>query len=46
MADLAAIEARLTGPGGPFEIAVEDVLGARLPVFKNRLRSLRSLLEL
>lgn len=46
MADLAAIEARLTGPGGPFEIAVEDVLGARMPVFKNRLRSLRSLLEL
>ena len=45
-ADLAAIEARLTGPGGPFEIAVEDVLGARMPVFKNRLRSLRGLLEL
>lgn len=45
MADLEAISARLTGPGGPFEIAVEDVLGARMPVFKNRLRSLRALLE-
>ena len=45
MADLEAIEARLTGPGGPFEMVVEDVLGARMPVFKNRLRSLRALLE-
>ncbi len=45
MADLAAIEARLTAPGAPFEIAVEDVLGARMPVFANRLRSLRALLE-
>jgi acyl-CoA synthetase (AMP-forming)/AMP-acid ligase II len=45
MADLEAIEARLTGPGGPFEIVVEDVLGTRMPVFKNRLRSLRALLE-
>jgi len=44
MADLAAIEARLTGPGGPFELVVEDVLGARMPVFKNRMRSLRELL--
>ncbi len=45
MADLDAIEARLTGPGGPFEMTLEDVLGARMPVFKNRLRSLRALLE-
>ncbi len=45
MADLDAIEARLTGPGGPFEMVVEDVLGARMPVFKTRLRSLRALLE-
>ena len=45
MADLEAIEARLTGPGGPFEIVVEDVLGTPMPVFKNRLRSLRALLE-
>ncbi|MGH2899123.1 MAG: AMP-binding protein, partial [Solirubrobacteraceae bacterium] len=45
MADLAAIEARLTGPGAPFELALEDVLGTRQPVFANRLRSLRALLE-
>ena len=45
MADLDAIEARLTGPGGPFEIVVDDVVGTRMPVFKNRLRSLRALLE-
>jgi long-chain acyl-CoA synthetase len=45
MADFDAIEARLTGPGGPFEMAAEDVLGTRMPVFKNRLRSLRALLE-
>ncbi len=45
MADLEAIAAKLTGPGGPFEIVVEDVLGTRMPVFKNRLRSLRALLE-
>jgi acyl-CoA synthetase (AMP-forming)/AMP-acid ligase II len=38
------VRARLTGPGGPFEIAEEDVLGERMPVFKNRARSLRELL--
>ena len=45
MAGLDAIAARLTGPDGPFEMVVEDVLGAHMPVFKNRLRSLRALLE-
>jgi long-chain acyl-CoA synthetase len=44
MADLAAIEARLTGPGAPFETALEDVCGTRMPVFAKRLRSLRDLL--
>ena len=39
------IEAQLTGPGGPFEIAHELVLGERTPVFKERARSLRALLE-
>jgi acyl-CoA synthetase (AMP-forming)/AMP-acid ligase II len=38
------IEARLTGPGGPFEIAPEPVLGEVMPVFKQRARSLRELL--
>ena len=36
--------AALTGPGGPFELAVEDVNGSSMPVFKNRFRSLRDLL--
>ncbi|MFO0689590.1 MAG: class I adenylate-forming enzyme family protein [Myxococcota bacterium] len=36
--------ATLTGPGGPFELVHEDVNGHRLPVFKNRFRSLRDLL--
>ena len=39
------VREQLTGPGGPFEIVEEDVLGERVPVFKNRLRSLRELLE-
>src|SRR5262245_11499076 len=36
--------ARLTGPGGPFEIAEEAVLGERMAVFAKRHRSLRELL--
>jgi acyl-CoA synthetase (AMP-forming)/AMP-acid ligase II len=40
----AEIRARLTGPGGPFEIVEEDARGLRLPVFKNRGRSLPDLL--
>lgn len=34
----------LTGPGAPFEIVEEHVLGERMPVFKNRPRSARELL--
>ena len=36
--------ATLTGPGGPFEFAQEDVNGNTIPVFKNRFRSLRDVL--
>jgi acyl-CoA synthetase (AMP-forming)/AMP-acid ligase II len=39
------VRAKLTGPGGPFEIVHEDVLGERMPVFKSRARSLRELLR-
>ncbi len=39
------VRARLTGPGGPFEIVEEEVLGERMRVFKNRARSLRDLLR-
>lgn len=45
MASLEEIEARLTGPGAPFEIVEEEVLGERMQVIKNRRRSLRELLE-
>src|SRR5215212_1055701 len=36
--------ARITGPGMPFEIVEEDVLGERLPVFANRPHSMREIL--
>jgi acyl-CoA synthetase (AMP-forming)/AMP-acid ligase II len=42
---LAEIEARLTGPGGPFEIVEEEVLGVPMAVCKSRPSSLRALLE-
>ena len=45
MASLEEIEARLMGPGAPFEIVEEEVLGERMQVIKNRRRSLRELLE-
>src|SRR6188472_4117290 len=35
---------RITGPGNPFEIVEEDVLGERLPVFATRPRSMREIL--
>ena len=33
----------MTGPGGPFEIVVEDVLGVPLQVYRKRLGSMRDL---
>ena len=39
------IEAQLTGPGGPFEIVDEQVLGERMRVFRARLASLREMLS-
>ncbi len=39
------IRAQLTGPGGPFELVEETVLGESMLVFKNRERSLRELLQ-
>jgi len=42
---LEEIEAKLTGPGGPFEVGEEEVLGARMAVCKSRPPSLRALLE-
>ncbi|MFI6168766.1 class I adenylate-forming enzyme family protein [Nocardia sp. NPDC051052] len=40
----AAAVARLTGSGGRFEMTVEDVLGARLPVLRHRGTSLGDVL--
>ena len=37
---VADLRAQLTGPGGPFELAVEDVRGLPMPVWKNRRTSL------
>ncbi len=37
--------AALTGPGAPFELQEEDVCGLSMPVFKQRLHSLREQLE-
>ena len=45
MTSLAEIEARLQAPGGPFESAVEPVLGEPTRVFVQRPASLRALLE-
>lgn len=36
---------QFTGPGGIFEIVEEEVLGERMPVFRDRKRSLRQLLQ-
>ncbi|MER7078884.1 Acyl-CoA synthetase (AMP-forming)/AMP-acid ligase II [Saccharopolyspora kobensis] len=41
--DTAAPASALTGPGGEFELVEQDVLGTRLPVFRNRARSLAEL---
>jgi acyl-CoA synthetase (AMP-forming)/AMP-acid ligase II len=37
--------AALVAPGAPFELVEEDVLGARIPVFNNRARSLGQLVR-
>ncbi|MBL1076310.1 acyl--CoA ligase [Nocardia sp. 2] len=41
----AQIAGKLTGPGGPFEITVESVLGAPIPVFRERRRNLLEILD-
>jgi long-chain acyl-CoA synthetase len=43
--DQDPVIAQLTGPGGPFEIVVEDVLGVPTQVYRQRMRSLRELME-
>lgn len=45
MPSLAEVESSLLGPGGPFELARERVLGHDMTVFARRPPSLRALLE-
>jgi steroid-24-oyl-CoA synthetase len=40
------VRAALTGPGGPFQIVVEEVLGVPLQVYRQRLGSMRDLVAL
>lgn len=42
---VASVVAKLTGPGGRFEMGLEDVLGVTMPVMINRDRSLGAVLE-
>ncbi|MFW0794349.1 class I adenylate-forming enzyme family protein [Gordonia sp. CPCC 205515] len=44
-AHAAAVIGGLTGPGGPFELAEQDVLGARMPVIRHRKRSLTEIFD-
>lgn len=43
MTSMAEIRAQLTGPGGGFELATEEVQGRPRQVYKNRMRSLREI---
>ncbi len=45
MSTLEPVYASLCAPGSPFELAHEEVLGVKMPVFARRPRSLRELLE-
>jgi steroid-24-oyl-CoA synthetase len=45
MPSQAEVRAQLTGPGGMFELVTEDVLGRPMQVYKERMRSLRQILE-
>ncbi len=44
MPSIAEAAAQVTGPGGPMETVVEDVLGQPIQVYKNRMQSLRELM--
>jgi long-chain acyl-CoA synthetase len=45
MPSLSEVRAQLTGPGGMFELVTEDVLGRPLQVYKERMRSLREIVQ-
>jgi len=43
VAEQDPVIAQLTGPGGPFEVVREPVLGVETQVYKNRMRTMREL---
>ena len=45
MPTIESLYTQLTAEGSPFALAPEDVLGVEMPVFTDRARSLRELLE-
>jgi long-chain acyl-CoA synthetase len=45
MPNLAEVRAQLTGPGGPFEVVTQEVLGRPMQVYKDRMRTLRAIPE-
>jgi steroid-24-oyl-CoA synthetase len=45
MPNLAEVRAQLTGPGGPFEVVTEDVMGRPMQVYKDRMGTLRAIPE-
>jgi long-chain acyl-CoA synthetase len=45
LSELLEIEAKLTGPGGPFEVVDGEVFGHKMQVMKNRQPSLRAIVE-
>ncbi|HYD10771.1 MAG TPA: class I adenylate-forming enzyme family protein, partial [Acidimicrobiales bacterium] len=46
MPTMQEVTQQLTGPGGMFEVVVEDVLGEPTKVYKERMRALRQVFEL
>src|SRR5688572_1747884 len=43
MPTASEVEAMLTGPGGMFEVATEEVRGIPMKVFKQRMKALRDI---
>jgi len=46
MPTAAEVKQQLTGPGGPFEIVVEEVRGRPMQVYKERMKALRQICEM
>jgi long-chain acyl-CoA synthetase len=46
MPTAAEVKSQLTGPGGPFEVVVEEVRGRPMQVYKDRMKALRQICEI